>query len=612
MGREPRKKADTISIFYRSASKSQSVDFNELAGPAVLSAMQTHAHVRLVIAGDLRLRPEFSKFASRILRFGSLSDPEQYWPLISASDINLAVLSPSLVADCTSEIQWLEAAVLQVPSIVSGTATYKEILEDGVDALIVDSVTGWTKALTRLIVDRDLRREVGAAARRKALQNYSLDTAAGLLRKSLGQTTKPTSAEIHKSKAKIKVLVCHIFFPPQSYGGATRVVQDNVDFINKNCPDIEVSIFATDDGVSSPGRLRFDQYNGNPVFRVSVPRERNTDWRPFNEDNEAAFERILGVVEPDLIHFHSIHRLTASIVEVARTRKIPYFITVHDGWWISDHQFLVDEDGVQHLPSTDALDGVPPPNISLMESIARRQRLAGLLEGAVYVIAVSEAFAEIYRRAGFRNVIALANGVSPLSPAPRQRSADGKLSLGHLGGRSIHKGAMLIEAVLRTNVFDHLKLTMIDGRMEPGARSGRIWGKTPVLLRGPHPQNEIAALYASLDVLLAPSIWPESFGLVAREARSLGLWVVASDRGAMAEGIKHRENGFVIDVSDGRDLTDVLKMLDADVERYRVSPPKDQMPMRSAADQGAELVQLLRMTLQQTSVECERLYPGAR
>jgi hypothetical protein len=54
------------------------------------------------------------------------------------------------------------------------------------------------------------------------------------------------------------------------------------------------------------------------------------------------------------------------------------------------------------------------------------------------------------------------------------------------------------------------------------------------------------------------------------------------------------KHGFVIDVSDTRALTEVLKKLDADVARYRAPPPKDSTRVRSAADQGAELAKVYR------------------
>ena len=48
----------------------------------------------------------------------------------------------------------------------------------------------------------------------------------------------------------------------------------------------------------------------------------------------------------------------------------------------------------------------------------------------------------------------------------------------------------------------------------------------------------MSQFYASQDVLIAPSIWPESFGLVTREALSAGLWVIASEAGALADPIR--------------------------------------------------------------------------
>lgn len=590
MGRTPRPERGVVTIFYGSGTKAHNSDFNELAAPALLYALEHYDNVRLVLIGHLRLRSEFDCFSSRIKQLEFVSDLHQYWSLLAASDINIAILSPGLMTDCKSEIKWLEAAVLQIPSVVSATSTYLGALKDGVDALIVENdSSAWKKALTRLIESADLRRSIGAAARRKALESYSLDAAAA----SLQQILKPPIPAAD-SRLTIKVLVCAVFFPPQSYGGATRVVQDNVDYLIDQCPDVEVSAFTTDEGVAPCGRFRFDQYRGVPVFRLSTPIEENMDWRPFNPENEPHFERVLDAVKPDLIHFHCIQRLTASTVEVALKREIPYIVTVHDGWWISDHQFLVDQDGVLRLPSENPYDVSPPPGMSPVESITRRQRLQSLLEGAERVISVSESFADIYRRAGCGNVISIPNGVSQIKPAQRRTSSDGRLSLGHIGGRSAHKGAMLIEAVLRMNNFENLKLTMIDFSMQPGTRSERIWGNTPVTLCGAYAQDQVAELYASLDVLLAPSIWPESFGLVAREARSQGLWVVASDRGAVSEGVIPGENGFIIDVSDARGLTKVLHMLGADVARYQNAPPQSNEPVRTAADQGQEIAALYR------------------
>ena len=75
--------------------------------------------------------------------------------------------------------------------------------------------------------------------------------------------------------------------------------------------------------------------------------------------------------------------------------------------------------------------------------------------------------------------------------------------------------------------------------------------------------NEMPKFYSEQDVLIAPSIWPESFGLVTREALSAGLWVIASDTGALAEPILNTKdhNGFVIQPNNLDDLITALRDL---------------------------------------------------
>ena len=72
--------------------------------------------------------------------------------------------------------------------------------------------------------------------------------------------------------------------------------------------------------------------------------------------------------------------------------------------------------------------------------------------------------------------------------------------------------------------------------------------------------DEMSQFYASHDVLVAPSIWPESFGLVTREALSAGLWVIASNSGALAEPLLTSEppQGTVIRPNNLEDLVEAI------------------------------------------------------
>lgn len=51
--------------------------------------------------------------------------------------------------------------------------------------------------------------------------------------------------------------------------------------------------------------------------------------------------------------------------------------------------------------------------------------------------------------------------------------------------------------------------------------------------------------YSIADLVAVPSIADESFCMVALEAMASGCSVIASQRGAMVEFIKHNETGFI-------------------------------------------------------------------
>lgn len=636
LGRAPQPFSEkTLTVFYGSGTRAHNKDFNDLAAPALLDMLERHPQVRLVIAGYLRLGDGFRRFAHRVRQLGFTDDVAAYWETLSGADINLAVLSPSPFADAKSEIKWLEAAMCGIPSIVSATRTYREILVDGEDVLLAETVQDWKRALAALIADPELRRRIGAKARIKACSGYGLAAAAEILRGILppplaasASAADPEQADIRTRalavwsaleagqvpeqdrggaappgaalprgrrprEGKPRILVVNVFFPPQTVGGATRVVRNNIDHILDHAADrFELAVAASDVGVEPPYRTRIDAYRGIPVFRIATPREPNMEWRPFNEGVREPFETLLDRFEPDLVHVHCIQHLTASVVEAVRARGIPYLVTVHDAWWISDFQFLIDEDGSVQMPSPDLLADATSRSVSPTASIARRRSLARVLDAAATVAAVSEAFAEIYRKAGFPRTIAIPNGAPPLVPSARRESRDGRVRLGHIGGRTAHKGATLIETILRAGRFENLTLTLVDHALATDHLSEETWGATTVRIVGKVPQEQVCDLYADMDVLLAPSLWPESFGLVTREARAAGLWVVASNLGAIGEDITEGVNGFRVDVGSPQALRAVFERINADPGRFRTSPPEDAQPPRTAADQGEDLIAL--------------------
>lgn len=589
-----------VSIFYGSGTKAHNADFTALIEPALIRLMSEYDAVRLVIVGYLAPSKFLDAFSDRITFIPFISEINRYWSILLGSSINVSVLLPGEMSDCKSEIKWLEAAALGIPSVVSHTKTYESVIEDGKNGLLASSADDWYLKLKSLVIDSTRRIQIGNAARISAQSEYSLSKGASILGAEFGHRPAGNAHKagglsladaLAQTAPKLKVLLCHVFFAPQSIGGATRVVEDNVRFAQKSQGEVDMLIFATDEGREPDGLVRFDSFGPYNIVRISTPLEKNMDWRPFNEYNEALFERLIDAYNPDVVHFHCMQRLSASALRVALKKRIPYCVTLHDGWWISDDQFLIDEHGLLKLPGSYAFDQ-PSGSITDVDSLHRRIIFKKLLAGASARISVSESFKQIYEQAGISDVDVIENGVDLKSFTSSESYIKHKhLRLGHIGGRSAHKGAVIIEAIFRRCAFSNLSLTIVDGRLKTGDKIETTWGNTPVTICGPYPQAEVQKLYSLFDVLLAPSTWPESFGLVTREAIASGKWVVASKLGAIGDCVLEGINGFLVDSEDPTSLRDVLRYLDQDYEKFK-NPPLVTVPVPDSDKQGQAIIDL--------------------
>jgi glycosyltransferase involved in cell wall biosynthesis len=580
--------AGPVRLFYGTGTRAHNEDFDTILAPVLARLLRSHGdRLKLVIMGYLTLPACLKPFEGQIALFDTVWDLQIYWSTLSQMDINLAVLKPGMAFDCKSEIKWLEAAMLGIPSVVSRTRTYEEVIEDGVDGMLAGTPDEFFTALDALIGDPIRRQRMGAAAWRHARASYGPDAAAQNLATILREVTRPEVGL--PSAPKRRVLIVNVYFPPQAIGGATRVVADNVtDLKASHGQALDIEIFTTTEGGEVPYARTSYEWQGIKVTAVTASDDAKVDRCADDPKMAAAFGEYLDHFKPDVIHFHCIQRLTGAVCRAAKQRGIPYFVTVHDGWWISDSQFMLDEN--LKLSVYNYADPVRQLAAGGPESLHRMQALAENLHGAERVLAVSEPFARIYRDCGFARVEVLENGVSPLIVLPRRRSPDGRVRLAHVGGAAAHKGFNLLRAALVTSSFQNLSLTVLDHALLPGEEREDLWGTTPVRFQARVAQAEVGELYAGSDVVLAPSIWPESYGLVVREALQAGCWVIASDRGALAQDVTPG-NGFVVDVEGAAALRAVLGKIDADPQRY-LGPIEPCGEMRSSAQQAAELAAL--------------------
>ena len=108
--------------------------------------------------------------------------------------------------------------------------------------------------------------------------------------------------------------------------------------------------------------------------------------------------------------------------------------------------------------------------------------------------------------------------------------------------------------------------------------------------------------YSNTDVLIAPSIWPESFGMMSREAKLAGVWVVASNAGGLAEDVEGGINGNVFEAGNVAGLTRILQRFDKTPENFpQKAFDSRKYTVRTVVNQVEELNSIYRKIVQNCS-----------
>ena len=557
--------ADQLRLLVSSGTLAHKQVWVEELAPALATVLEKHPALQLDLVGSIEWPQELQSVACERIRSLPFSDYPTYLRHVGRAHIGLAPLEPGIVTDAKSAIKWMEYSLMGLASVVSPTATYQEILQDGEDVLFATDRHGWVQALERLIHNPQLRSQLAVNAQQRAEALFG--QAQG---QRFWEELDQNDANAQAPSRRRKQLVINCFFAPQSVGGATRVAQNRVKELlaQENAPDVTVLCVDLSpwQGAPSAGAMPLDihSWHGARVVRLSVP-PKPWDWH-FDGEVEAFCRDWFEREGFDAIEAHCMQIITAAPLSVAKEMGIPYTVVLHDGWWLSQLQFLTRDDGtaVDPIDPLSAIDSDAPDAIK-EAARSRRRDLFALLDGAQERLAVSDTFADLHRRAGVRGMGVRTNTVAQPEEQElkqcRQRKPDDPIEICMVGGMAVHKGyAVFRAAVQQAGLGTKARVTVIDHRLDEGDPSYSLqWGKTPVQFCASIPMAQMNGFYASQDVLVAPSIWPESFGLVTREALQLGLWVIASDIGALAQPIQDGINGRKVEARNVEQLAKALQ-----------------------------------------------------
>jgi glycosyltransferase involved in cell wall biosynthesis/GT2 family glycosyltransferase len=344
-------------------------------------------------------------------------------------------------------------------------------------------------------------------------------------------------------------------------GLATRQAADREVAVYARVADPERRLGEATELVDSGARVRLVVNN----FTQRDPRSRNalSDARLARD-----FARFLDEQAPELVHVHHLAGHAAGLVDELRRRGLPYVYQVQDWWAPCARSNLLDAwrrpcPGPQ--PGRCArclpLTGLAPAGLWNRVLYRRRDSvLRRVLRDAAATVMGSPFVLESYRSLGWlQQGDVIPYGIEPPEPSahPATRPpASRPVRFATLGSVMPHKGVHVAVAAFRDVAPERATLDVWgDARIQPEYQDElRRLASPAVRFRGPFAEAQRAEVLGALDVLIAPSLGLESFGLAVREAQARGVPVVASRRGALVDAIVPGVDGELFEPGDSAAL----------------------------------------------------------
>lgn len=367
------------------------------------------------------------------------------------------------------------------------------------------------------------------------------------------------------------------------------------------------------------GSLNWRWHEGVPVTEVV----NNWSFGSFAETYasphiDAVLEHVLSALQPDVVHVHNLLNLSFQLPLLAASRGIPSVATLHE------YALLCPSGGQRvHLAGEHVCSDIDTDRCArcfrqspfysqaafaqlartmghhgLLWRIARRlrdlaprlQRLGTgaatraaqwrvspaeidqRLDAARHVfetidlfVAPSPALGRDFQRFGLpADRLEVSDyGFEPL-PSTEPVPGEGRLHIGFVGTLVWHKGVHVLIDAVRRLPEGSWQLTLYgstDTFPDYCERLQQAAAGLPIHFAGGFDRHQVSEVYAAMDVLVVPSLWPENSPLVIHEAFMAGVPVVGSRTGGTADLLDNQRGGLLYEAFSAEALAMTLRRL---------------------------------------------------
>jgi glycosyltransferase involved in cell wall biosynthesis len=440
----------------------------------------------------------------------------------------------------------------------------------------------------------------------------------------------------------MNILLASHGFPPTHSAGAERRAERMAKWLNSQ--GHRVVVFTVERVNDPHEHMETTEQDGFIVHRLYFDLSTVGSGEPFHNfyDNPFVRERLEFVLDSeqfDLVHIVCGYLLGVPAIEVSKQFGLPLAITLTEFWFMCTRLNLIQMTGAlcsgpesvnkctrclledkrryrlpaQNIPALMDMFWPVSHQIGLTADmqrmvIDRQTRLKHALEMVDLVICPSQFLIDKFKEFGFNTerFIHIRQGlVAPVSQDENHRQwqmQDTPLQFTYVGQIKYHKGVdILIEAFIDLlKINPNIRLELWGNETESPDYVNRLKQRSKqypaIHWNGPFIGNKIWDILRQTDALVVPSRWYENSPNAILEAFSMGVPVITTNLGGMAELVKHEQNGLLFELDRPDDLRTQLSRLVQDqtlLPRLREGIPKIKTLNQEMTDMLEEYHQLI-------------------
>ncbi len=265
-----------------------------------------------------------------------------------------------------------------------------------------------------------------------------------------------------------------------------------------------------------------DKNNSLPV------KIRNNIRHRYNIPVKKELEKIIDIVKPDVIHTQNLYGISTTVWKTARRKNIPLIHTLHD-YWLSEPKIMF-----WAKLNSKYVDYITAPSAYTLEKFKK----TGIFDCS--------------KSAVIPNGIPLNMEYHKKIVEQKKQRTDSTIRFLYVGQLIEKKGLpLLLKAYSKLSAEKKIKTELHicgTGYLKNDVLKTAENDKT-IIYHGFVDKDGLKKVYELCDVLAAPSVWEEPFGMVAIEAFYYGLTVIGGNVGGLSEILKNMKVGKIIEPS---------------------------------------------------------------